>query len=321
MLDTNTELSPTIKSLDTNRDAENLSGSPMLKRKALFGKEFSFYDDGSVLVVDPSQQKYHFITREGRGKGRELRRSAEDIIRSDQRLGQMKILGEGKGGFSKVFELDTPFGPIALKATEKAGFFLKELMEEATRRSEHSDSLSELTGTRSGKKIVQKMSLADTMKLFRKLDEAGIRNPEFYGFTVRRNPGNNEIQEFQFMEKIDRPTVESILEAAIDAEQSQSGVLDPSKFAYTEFLSGISDKYFEGDDDALMKALVRSFKDFVRSVKDVIPNITDLEMDNIFLVGYNEADKQLEFMLIDPIEEQIYIRPIQKKPILFINKK
>ena len=152
------------------------------------------------------------------------------------------------------------------------------------------------------------MSLADTMRLFRKLDEAGIRKPEFYGFTVRRNLGDNKIQEFQFMEKIDRPTVESILEATIDAEQSQTGGLDPSKFAYTKFLKDLSHTYFCGDNGALMIALVRSFSNFVRSVKEAVPNIADLEMDNIFLVGYNDADQQLEFMLIDPIEEQVYIR-------------
>ncbi|MBI2033468.1 MAG: hypothetical protein HYT10_03350 [Candidatus Levybacteria bacterium] len=321
MIDKAIELSPTIKALDTKRDTENLSGSPLTRRKNLFGKEFSFYDDGSVLVVDPTSQEYHFITQEGREKGRELRRSAEEIISNDQRLGEMKMLGEGKGGFSRVFELDTPAGPIAVKATDKAGFFLKELMEEATKKAEYSDPLSELTRRQSGKKIVQKMSLTDTMRLFRKLDEAGIRKPEFYGFSVRRNPGNNEIQEFQFMERIDRPTVESILEAAIDAEQNQTGGLDPSKFAYTEFLADLSDKYFRGDNDALMKAIVRSFRDFVRSVKEAVPNIADLEMDNIFLVGYDETDQQLEFMLIDPIEENVYIRPIQSSKTNLINNR
>src|SRR3989344_733646 len=321
MIDQATELSPTIKALDTKRDAENLSDSPLLKRKNLFGKEFSFYDDGSVLVVDPSQQEYHFITREGREKGRELRRSVEDIIKNDQRLNQMKMLGEGKGGFSRVFELDTPAGSIAVKSTGKKGFILKELMEEATSKAEHTDPLSELTGRRSGKKIVQKMALTDTMRLFRKLDEAGIRKPEFYGFSVRRNPGNNEIQEFQFMERIDRPTVEGIIEAAIDAKQSQTGALDSSKFAYTDFLAELSDKYFGGNNDALMKILVHSFRDFVKDVKVAIPNIADLEMDNIFLVGYDETDQQLEFMLIDPIEEQVYIRPIQSQKANLINYK
>ena len=62
-----------------------------------------------------------------------------------------------------------------------------------------------------------------------------------------------------------------------------------------------------------MKTLVQSFRDFVRSVKDAVPNIADLQMDNIFLVGYNEADQQLEFMLTDPIEEQVYLRPIQSQ--------
>ena len=321
MIDQTAELSPTIKALDTKRNTENLSGSPLAKRKNLFGKEFSFYDDGSVLVVDPSQQEYHFITQKGREKGRKLRRSVEDIVKNDQRLNQMRMLGEGKGGFSKVFELDTPEGPIAVKATDKAGFFLKELMEEATRKAQHTDPLSELTGRRSRKKIVQKMALTDTMRFLRKLDEAGIKKPEFYGFSVRRNPGNNEIQEFQFMERIDRPTVQSILEAAIDAKQSQTGALDSSKFAYTDFLAELSDKYFGGNNDALMKTLVRSFSDFIRNVKEAVPNIADLEMDNIFLVGYDETDQQLEFMLIDPIEEQIFIRPIQSQKANLINNK
>ena len=69
-----------------------------------------------------------------------------------------------------------------------------------------------------------------------------------------------------------------------------------------------------------MKTLVRSFSDFVRSVKEAVPNIADLERDNIFLVGYDETRQQLEFMLIDPIEEQVYIRPIQSLKTEFINK-
>lgn len=150
------------------------------------------------------------------------------------------------------------------------------------------------------------MSLADTMRLFRKLDEAGIRKPEFYGFSVRRNPDNNEIQEFQFMERIDRPTVESIMEVAIDMKQ-RTGSLDSSKFAYTDFLAELCDKHFGGNNNALMEALGRSFRDFVGNVKEAVPNIADLQMDNIFLVGYDETGKQLEFMLIDPIEEEVYI--------------
>lgn len=157
MIDQVTELPPTIKALDTKRGTENLSGSPLMRRKNLFGKEFSFYDDGSVLVVDPSRQEYHFITREGRGKGRSLRRLTEEIIRNNLRLGQMKMLGEGK--FSKVYELHTPAGPIALKATDKAGFFLKELMEKETGKDEPIGPLYELTGRRSRKKLSRRCLL------------------------------------------------------------------------------------------------------------------------------------------------------------------
>lgn len=319
MINKASESSPTIKAIDTKRDTENLSGSRILKSKKLFGKEFSFYEDGSVLVVDPQRQEYHFITREGKEKGRELRRSAEKIITDDRRLSHMKMLGEGKGGISKVYELDTPVGPIAVKATDKLGFFFKEFIEEATSKAEYADPLSELTGKQSGKKIVQKMSLVDTMRLLRKLDEEEIRKPEFYGFSVRRNPDNHEIQEFQFMERIDRPTVESIIEAAMEAKKNNTNGFDSSKFAYTDFLVKLSDKHFGGDSEALMKAIVNSFLNFVENVKEAVPNIADLEMDNIFLVGYDETEKQLEFMLIDPIEEHVFIRLIKSQEGKLIN--
>lgn len=314
MIDQTNELSPTIKALDKKRDIENLSGSPLMKRKNLFGKEFSFYDDGSILVVDPSQQEYHFLTREGREKGRELRRSVEDIVKNDQRLSQMKMLGEGKGGFSKVYELETPTGAIAVKATDKVGMLLRDL--EGNSDSQIPPSLRTLLEGRSNRITVQRKSLADTMKFFKKLDEAGIRQPESYGFSVKRDPNDDGIQEFQFMERIDRPTVLSIFESAADARDITSGEFDVSKLPYPDLLRQIAIKHYSGNTRDMLRAIKSSYDDFVRGVKEAVPYISDLEMDNIFLIGYNETDKELEFMLIDPIEEHVYIRPIQNRPDL-----
>lgn len=316
-MDRSSELSPTITTLDTKRNFENLSGSPLVKRKNLFGKEYYFYDDGSVLVVDPTREEYHFITREGRQKGKELRISVEQIIKNDNGLSKMKMLGEG--GFSKVFELDTFAGPIAVKATNKVNFLIKEMTEEATIKAEYTNPLSNISG-KAGKKIVQRMSLTDTLRLLRKLDQAGIKKPEYYGFSVKRNPGDEEIQEFQFMEKIDRPTMLSISEALGEAHQSQTGAIDSSKFAYTDFLAALSTRYFADNNDELIKSLFASFYSFVKSVKEAVPNIADLDMDNIFLIGYDEVNHQFEFMVIDPIEEEIYI-PLKKTESNALNPK
>lgn len=306
MTDQITELPPTIQKLETSKDKENLSGSPLTKRKVLFGKEFYFYADGSVLVIDPMRQEYHFITQEGKKKGRGLRKSAEELIRNEQRLEQMRLLGEGKGGYSKVYEFNTPAGPIAVKTTDRVGFFLKEFAEESSKNAG-------INIGRGSKKIIQKMSLADTIRLFKKLDQAGICRPEFYGFSVRRNPKNDEIQEFQFMEKIDRPTVESILEAYMDAKQKGTDISAASKFPYVKFLKELATKYFRGDYNDLMKSLIISFFDFITAVKQAVPDIGDLEADNIFLAGYNEQTGKCEFILIDPIEEQVLIKPIRKQ--------
>lgn len=305
------KMSPTIEALDKQKGAENLSGSPLSKQKRLFGKEYDFYQDGSVLVVDPANDAFHFLTAEGRAKGSEFRGKAKELTDKATNLQALKQLGEGKGGFSKVYELVTDSGPVAVKATDGAMFFFKEMMEEATSKATGQTPLEVMSGRMGGRKIVQRMSLKDTMQLFRKLDTAGIRKPEFYGFSVKRNATSNDIQEFQFMEKIDRPTIESIIEAATDANVLNGGMVTESNFSYAGFVNEIAEKYYGGDQLAFMRALVTSFTEFVADTKRVIPNIADLEMDNIFLAGYDEEDQKPEFLLIDPIEEQVYLRPIQ----------
>lgn len=305
------KMSPTIEALDQQRGVENLSGSPLSKQKRLFGKEYYFYQDGSVLVVDPTNNAFHFLTAEGRAKGSEFRGKAKELTDKATNLQALKQLGEGKGGFSKVYELATDSGPVAVKATDGAMFFFKEMMEEATSKATGQTPLEVMSGRMGGRKIVQRMSLKDTMQLFRKLGAAGVRKPEFYGLSVKRNTTSNDIQEFQFMEKIDRPTIESIIEAATDANVLNGGAVTESNFSYAGFVNEIAEKYYGGDQLAFMRVLVRSFAEFVADTKRAIPNIADLAMDNIFLAGYDEEGQKPEFLLIDPIEEQVYLRPIQ----------
>ncbi|HRN69820.1 MAG TPA: hypothetical protein PLS49_01435 [Candidatus Woesebacteria bacterium] len=307
MVDQQGEFSPTLKALESSTSQENLQGSPLIKKRSLFGKDFSFYDDGSVLVVNPEKQEYHFMTQEGRNIRKGVTRSVAEIIENDKRLNEMKLLGEGKGGLSKVFQLDTPNGPIAVKATDQAGFYLKEISEQITTQHDFPSNLHQLERSE-GRKIIQKMSLADTMRLFTKLDKAGIQRPEFYGFTVRRDPGNNEIQEFQFMERINKPTIEEVIQAELSKQDSK----ETAHFPYAADLEEICTRYFEGNQDTFHRALFTSFTTFVRGVKEAVPNIADLETDNIFLVGYDEKNREFDFMVIDPIEEFVFIKP---KPI------
>lgn len=306
------KISPTIEALDKQRGVENLFGSPLSKQKRLFGKEYDFYQDGSVLVVDPANNVYHFLTAEGQARGSELRGKAKELTDKTTNLQTLRLLGQGKGGFSNVYELPTDSGPVAVKVTDGVMFFFKEMMEEATSEASMQTPLEMISGRMGGgKQIVQRMSLRDTVQLFRKLDTARIRRPEFYGFTVRRNVSSNEIQEFQFMEAINRPTIESVLNAASDANVMNGGAFSEDSFPYAGLVNEMTEKYYGGDQLAFMRVLVRSFISFVADTKRAIPNIADLEMDNIFLAGYDEEDQRPEFLLIDPIEEQVYLRPIQ----------
>lgn len=312
--------SPTIRSLEDKREVENLSGAKFIKKKVLFGREYDFYEDGSILVVDPEKQHYHFLTKQGREKGRDLRTAAKNILNNPAELQTAHILGEGKGGLSKVYEIATENGPVAVKTTESTMFFIKEMMGEATTKATGKNSWDIIMGRSSRRHIVQKMSLKDTMKLFERLDSAGIKRPEFYGFSVKRNAGSNELQEIQFMQKIDRPTFESLMEAAAGAEVINGGILTPENFKYANLINDLAAKYFNGDQLALMRDIVPAFHYFVNGVKRKVWNIGDVEMDNIFFVGYDEEAKKPEFMLIDPIEEQIYLTNVEGREYKINNK-
>lgn len=118
------------------------------------------------------------------------------------------------------------------------------------------------------------------------------------------------------MEKISKPTIESILQFA-NEQKTQVGA--ESQYQYKIFLEELANKYFEGNFDTLIKKIVADFFAFVRNVKNEIYGISDLEADNIFLVGYDGDTEEFEFMVIDPIREESYIKTIEKKPASLIN--
>lgn len=315
------EIFPTIECLDLKKDTENILGSPLINRKrSFFGKEFYFYEDESVLVFDPSSQEYHFITQEGRKKGRIFRHSAKDVISGKNALNRANFLGKGR--FSRVYELNDSSESLAVKVTDKESFAFKELAEKNSR--EVQNSLAEFAGRGNRRKIVQKMSLVDVVRLFRRLYQAEVSVPAFYGFTVRKDPINQEIQEFQFMEKINAPTVASILQADVieiteeDGNKKSKFVIDP-QLPYADFLTELSLKYFNDDFRSLIENLIISLRSFLIKVRLAIPDIADLETDNIFVVDYNEKFKQFRFMLIDPIEEEVLILPVKKNECPVIN--
>lgn len=127
---------PTIEKLESGKSTENLTGAPLAGSKTLFGKIYYFYEDRSVLIEDPKKQEYHFLTEGGREKGRMLREATRTILDNDAELEKMRELGRGRGGFSTVYELETPEGSIAIKTTNSSGYYLKEHSEEITSKAE-----------------------------------------------------------------------------------------------------------------------------------------------------------------------------------------
>ena len=71
---------PTLVQLREKKGEENLFGSPLVRQRNHNGKDFYFYEDGSVLVHDSEEGFYHFITQEGRERlSSSDRRILEDI--------------------------------------------------------------------------------------------------------------------------------------------------------------------------------------------------------------------------------------------------
>lgn len=318
--------SPTLVTLDTKKEIENLLGSPLKRKLSNIGKDYFFYEDRSVLVFDEESQEYHFITKEGRARLRYIKRQTERVLKDETALDSAQIIGEGKSGLpSKVYKLETEDGEIAVKTTDRAGFMMRELAEEITKSDVSQGSIDIRLGKKSRRKLVQQMSLKDTVELYKKLEELGIKKPDFYGFTVRREPKEKEIQEYQFMEMIDRPTIQSIIDKAASLDL-ESGNVDIDQLPYAQFLKQISMEHYNGDTDTLIKAIVGGFFKFVKDTKNTVTmsgdNIGDIEMDNVFLIGYNEETNTPDFMVIDPIREQMLFRPLTgDNDRLLINKK
>jgi hypothetical protein len=64
----------------------------------------------------------------------------------------------------------------------------------------------------------------------------------------------------------------------------------------------------------MLGALVRSYNDFRRNAKKAIWNIGDMEMGNLFVYDFNPKSREFAIMMIDPIAEVSYIRPIRRSP-------
>ncbi|MGB9911581.1 MAG: hypothetical protein ACPLKP_03225 [Microgenomates group bacterium] len=304
--ETKSQIPPLIEFLDKNKGKENIFGSPLThQEETSLGENVYSYEDGSILIFDPLNDEYRFFTQ----RGRELKESAEELVRNPQRLNQMKKIGEG--GFSELFQFNTSLGEVAIKVTRRSMFWLREMAEKIT-KEEDFVTADQIIG-RSGKKVIQKMSLIDCLGLFKRLNEDGILTPEFYGFIVRRNPKDDEIQEFQFMERINKPTISEIFEFLTrEGKKPTQKEKEKKEFPYEGFLLELSNKYFAGNYSAFLKSLIESVKNLIESLRRRVPDIGDLEGDNIFLIGYDEKKKDFVFMIIDLIREEIIIKTKRK---------
>src|SRR5205823_5706967 len=97
--------------------------------------------------------------------------------------------------------------------------------------------------------------------------------PEFYGFSVRRDPTNHQIQEFQFMEEINRPTLQSIFETVAEVEDRETEAIDLAKLPHGEFLQNIANRYYHGDPRVFLRAVGTTFTQFVADAKRAILNL------------------------------------------------
>lgn len=145
------------------------------------------------------------------------------------------------------------------------------------------------------------------------LKSDGFATPDFYGFSIKETATEEEPQEYQFMQKINRPTVAQVIES-IENNQINYGAV-PNNQVIRE-----ARQYFHSDDE-MMYPLVRAYHDFQTKAKEAIWNIGDVKMDNLFVYEFHPKTKKFSLMMIDPIKEETFIRPIKmRNDNLIINK-
>jgi hypothetical protein len=205
---------PTLVQLRGKKGEVNLVGSPLVRQRNLKGKKFYFYEDGSVLVHDYREGFYHFITREGRERLSSSDRGIlEDIVYG--RANPIEYEKLGSGNFSDSYSLPMAKG-VAMKVTDAARFFGKELSDVFSNAHDDLISGTEMRRIGGGKKIVQHLDLKTTLELLNALRVNGFSIPEFYGFSIRERASGTQLQEYQFMQRIDKPTVGQVLENTDD---------------------------------------------------------------------------------------------------------
>ncbi|MEI6462760.1 MAG: hypothetical protein WCO33_03805 [bacterium] len=268
------------------QDTENVVGSPIVKRefngvekikqRVLEGKKYSFYEDGSVQIDDEVNGVIHYITKEGLIKRKE-RLLAKSIIEADGNISNIRKIGSGVSGV--VRELTDE---IAVKLVNHKKYASKEK-------------------DRINPKYINKNSTVNVLHLnmiFRKLN---IKHPEDYGFSVKKGAKGSEIQEYQFMEYVHRPTLDQILRPYFGA-----GTRDPK---YEDFINNIIKEASGGNDQDFYEKLYRKFNEFVHKVMEQIPGIYEIgNFDNAFLLDYKKETDEFDFMIIDPALEQLILR-------------
>jgi len=299
---------PTLVQLREKKGQENIVSSPAIGQTRSKGKDFYFYKDGSVLVHDSGEGFYHFITREGR---KELsssdRATFEELVYGRVSPTEYKKLGSGN--FSDVYSLAEVEG-VAMKVTNAAMFLGKELSNVFSNAYDDLISRTEMGRIRGNKKIVQYLDLKTSLELLIALRTNGIATPEIYGFSIREKASGEEPQEYQFMQRIDRPTVGQIFENTADLLNNPQ--VDYEAIPHSQIIRDARGNF--GSDDEMLGAIVKAFTDLKRVAKTAICDIADMKEDNLFVYDFNHESREFAIMIIDPIAEVSYIRPIWVNP-------
>jgi len=299
---------PTLVQLREKKGVENMVGSPLVRQRNKGGKGLYFYEDGSVLVHDSRGGFYHFITQEGRKRlSSSDRRVLEEIVYGRTNPDRYEKLGSGN--FSDSYSLSMADG-VAMKVTNAAKVLGKELSDVFSNAYDDLISGSEMSRVGGGKKIVQHVDLRTSLELLNALRTNGFATPEIYGFSIRENTSGEEPQEYQFMQRIDRPTVEQIFENTDDSLNNPQ--VNYEAIPHCQIVSDAR-QHFDSDDE-MLGALVRAYTDFRRNAKTAIWNIGDMKEDNLFVHDFGPESREFTIMMIDPIAEVSYIQPIRKSP-------
>ena len=299
---------PTLVQLREKKGVENMVGSPLVRQRNKGGKGLYFYEDGSVLVHDSRGGFYHFITQEGRKRLSSSDRGVlEEIVYGRTNPDRYEKLGSGN--FSDSYSLSMADG-VAMKVTNAAKFLGKELSDVFSNAYDDLISGTEMGIIGGGKKIVQHVDLKTTLRLLNALRANGFATPNFYGFSIREGASGEQPQEYQFMQRIDKPTVEQIFENTADLLNNPQ--INYDTIPHSQIVRDAR-QHFDSDDE-MLGALVGAYTDFRKNAKTAIWNIGDMKEDNLFVYDFNPESREFTIMMIDPIAEVSYIRPIRKSP-------